>query len=412
MTDSQPAAELLRLRDAEYVARLRVTALRRRLYDGGGLPDDPDARAALVAAEDALTTAVKARQDAQRADTRSGVVLDTTRDPGVLGAGTTRLEARIELRMDYVPTSIAHLMTAADHPLLRCTVKNRSNDIRRLRVTSLIDGYSASSVETAEIEGQQEHEFRQLPALRPEAVVEVHELTRATLNVLVEDIAASGQVELHQSVPIWLLPRTSAPLAIQDPVTGDWVDMAPYLGAFVTPNAPSVMTFLRTVAERVPDRALVGYQGDESTVEPQVRAMFDALHDEGRITYVNSVLTSSPEEGFADQRVRLPRESLADGAANCIDGTVLYASLMEAASLNPAIVVVPGHAFVAWETWEGNGTWAYLETTMTGGGDFAAARASAEQSAAMYGGRGDGPDGMRRLSVRELRTQRRITPME
>ncbi len=32
---------------------------------------------------------------------------------------------------------------------------------------------------------------------------------------------------------------------------------------------------------------------------------------------------------------------------------MLLASLLDAASLHPAIVLVPGHAFLAWETTEG-----------------------------------------------------------
>ena len=78
--------------------------------------------------------------------------------------------------------------------------------------------------------------------------------------------------------------------------------------------------------------------------------------------------------GQVTQRTRLPRESLRHKSANCIDGTVLMASLLEAASLQPAIVLVPGHAFVGWETWEGTDEWDYLETTMIASHDFEAAR--------------------------------------
>ena len=123
------------------------------------------------------------------------------------------------------------------------------------------------------------------------------------------------------------------------------------IGAFITPNAPSLMKFLRLAAERHPDGCLVGYQGDEDHVTPQIKSLFEALKTEADITYVNSVIDFNPEQGFASQRVRLPRESLADKQANCIDGTVLFASLVEGISMNPAIVIVPGHAFVAWETW-------------------------------------------------------------
>ena len=52
---------------------------------------------------------------------------------------------------------------------------------------------------------------------------------------------------------------------------------------------------------------------------------------------------------------------------------MLFASLLESASLHAAIVLVPGHAFVGWETWRGSDTWDYLETTLVGSHDFAAA---------------------------------------
>ncbi len=173
-------------------------------------------------------------------------------------------------------------------------------------------------------------------------------------------------------------------MLVHDPKTGAWRDMTRYLGAFVTPNAPSLMTFERTGARHHPDGNLVGYQGGLDRVEPQVKALFEALKEEGDITYVNSVIDFTPEQGFTGQRIRLPRESLADHQANCIDGTVLFASLLEGISMSPAIVLVPGHAFLAWETWRNNNEWKFVETTMIGSHTFEEACASAEKTAAKY----------------------------
>ena len=58
---------------------------------------------------------------------------------------------------------------------------------------------------------------------------------------------------------------------------------------------------------------------------------------------------------------------------------MLFASLLESASLSPAIVLVPGHAFVGWEAWDGSDDWRFLETTMVGTHDFAAACASGQR---------------------------------
>ena len=49
------------------------------------------------------------------------------------------------------------------------------------------------------------------------------------------------------------------------------------------------------------------------------------------------------------------------------------ASLLESASLRPAIVLVPGHAFVGWAKGSETDELDYLETTMIGSHDFASA---------------------------------------
>ncbi len=89
--------------------------------------------------------------------------------------------------------------------------------------------------------------------------------------------------------------------------------------------------------------------GSPDQVFPQVKALFDALKNKAEITYVNSVISFNPHQGFRHPAGRLPRESLADKEANCIDGTVLFASLLEGISMNPAIVLM--QHIVAWETW-------------------------------------------------------------
>src|SRR5262249_61176028 len=77
---------------------------------------------------------------------------------------------------------------------------------------------------------------------------------------------------------------------------------------------------------------------------------------------------------------RLPRESLCLRSANSIDGAALFPSLLEAAGLNAAVVFVPGHAFVGWQTGDfEDSPWSYLETTMIGTHDFARACRSGQR---------------------------------
>lgn len=394
-----------------YELRTLVDRLRREVFQQADPTDAPQLLEELVAKEQELQAVEDAISAAQAQDPSSGLILEMKKEQVKLrGAQTTGLEARVYLKMAQVPTSFYHLLDAARNPLLSCTIKavkkiEDKPNRRRVRVRSSIEGYSATAINTCEIPIGEEHEFRQLPTLFPDRLRELNELTRATLNVVIEDL--DGSVELHETEPIWLLARTSAPLGVRDPQTGQWQDLTHYLGAFVTPNAPSLLTFLREAARQHPDGRLIGYQGNQDRVPPQVKALFDALK-QAEITYINSVIDFNPQQGAASQRIRLPRESLADKEANCIDGTVLFASLLEAISMSPAIVLVPGHAFLAWETWQGSNTWRYLETTMIGTSTFEQACASAEKLAEQYKSKQQ----LRMWPLSELRVKYSITPME
>ncbi|HEX4448032.1 MAG TPA: hypothetical protein VH044_14890 [Polyangiaceae bacterium] len=89
------------------------------------------------------------------------------------------------------------------------------------------------------------------------------------------------------------------------------------------------------------------------------------------MTYVN--VAFSFFDPSASESVRWPATSLADRAANCMDGSVLIASLLEAVQLEPVIVIVPGHAFVAVRQGPGSPLVWPLETTLLGTAPFVTA---------------------------------------
>ena len=407
------------LREKEYQQRLQVNRLRRELYQQPASSQDVPEK--LLEAERVLSELEQQRAKAQARDPQSnGLIVDSEKSTGLLGSKTTGLEARVYLRMAQVPTSMYHLLNPDKNPLLTCEVRNAGKSNRRVRVISFIDGYSASAVDTVDLEPYKTQEVKQLPTLFPERLQHVKELTRATLNVMLESLGENtrnleGQVELHTTKPIWLLPKTTAYLEIRDPRTGQDEDLTRYLGAFVTPNAPDLMEFLPGVARHY-QQLLSDCQADEKKLPPeekvrlQVRAVFEALKADAKITYVSSVKAFNTEAGISIQRVRLPRESLKDGAANCLDGTILFASLLEAISLSPAVVVTTDHAIVGWETRKDSNEWRYLETTMINDSSFEDACKSAEITAATERAR---DPKFRFWPLRELRSRYpQILPLE
>ncbi len=307
----------------------------------------------------------------------------------LLGPETTGLRVEPAVKLRPIPTGIYHLLDPDIDPLLAVTITNLTNEPRRLCVTAYIEGYSARDIKTFEFkrsEGKQPRTVNLLPSLLPDQVRRVTEIQRATLHVVVEIFGSalnpqtrtdtwSNLIESHDTHSVMLLSRKSSVSALLDPETGAQRDLTRYYGAWVTPHVEPVQSLVRRAADRVEDRRIAGYQGrpNPDTTAAQVRALFETLKEAG-ISYVDSVIDFGAGPGQVTQRTRLPRESLRRKSANCIDGTVLMASLLEAASLHPAIVLVPGHAFVGWETWEGTDQWDYLETTMIASHDFEAAR--------------------------------------
>ena len=292
----------------------------------------------------------------------------------MLGPETTGLRVETAVKLRPVPTGIYHLLDPETDPLVSVTVTNLTNDARRLCVTSYIEGLSARAIKTVEFSRAglgKPRTVHLLPSLLPDQARRITELRRATLHVVVDIFGStmnpqtrtdtwSSLIESHDTHSIILLSRNSAFNAVEDPETGIRRDLTRYYGAWVTPHVEPVQALVRRAADRVPDRRIAGYQGrpNPETTAAQVRALFETLKDEG-LTYVDSVIDFGASVGTGHaSRTRLSRASRsAIKSANCIDGTVLMASLLEAASLQPAIVLVPGHAFVAWETWEGTDEW-------------------------------------------------------
>ena len=215
---------------AIYRQRQKVLRLRQQLYSRPDPSTEPELLSAVLVAEDALYDL-----ETHRPKPASGGVLLTTKGSapsvkGVLmGADTTGIEVDVSLRQSHVPTGIVHLLDPDEMPLVSYTVTCKADTPVRLRLTTFVEGYSAKAIDTVELHYDESFEIRHLPTFFPRRLRDVTELTRATLHVRVDDL--DGATEQHSTFPIWLLARTSAYLGIEDPATGAWLDLAPFLAS-------------------------------------------------------------------------------------------------------------------------------------------------------------------------------------
>jgi hypothetical protein len=351
--------------------------------------------------------------------------------PGILAGGPGEppldgiLLAQVQLRMAQTPTAIAHLLDKASFPLVsyELTHTHALGNPLRLQIISEIEGYSAEAVDTVVLAPRAHATLRQLPLLLPKLTGGLGEVGRASLNVRIQNLE-NGRALLELSHPIWMLSRNTAPLSLRDPFSGELHSLAHTLGAFVTPNNPRLRLFLPRLRKRLEGRGLseMGMPpGDPAQVEQQVLAqvgaIYEALQDRetAGISYVSSINAFNPGADGVVQRVRLPRQSLDERQANCIDGVLLMASLMEAIGLKPAIILVPRHAFLGFESGSAARPWRYLETTVLGWGDFEQAIDEGEKRqrvAQQVASRPDVLYPIEHLPLDRLRAVLRILPLE
>lgn len=159
-------------------------------------------------------------------------------------------------------------------------------------------------------------------------------------------------------------PVTEAPYFVRGADGG--ADLSWIFAAYVDEHDPVVDAILADArATGVVDR-FDGYgSGDPERVYRQVYAIWLALQQRG-IRYARVTPASAPGDRVRSQRVRFVAQSVADARSNCVDGSVLIASVLRRIGIEPTLVLVPQHMFLAFDLAPGGEGRAYLETTLLG----------------------------------------------
>jgi tetratricopeptide (TPR) repeat protein len=115
--------------------------------------------------------------------------------------------------------------------------------------------------------------------------------------------------------------------------------------AFVTPTDPGILRFSKAVASAVrsePPPAI-------NTVFRQAVGLFEAIRAQG-VRYVTDPTTPYAETSqnrFTIDYLQFPSQTLAYGAGDCDDLSILYSALLESVGIPSALVTIPGHIYVA-----------------------------------------------------------------
>jgi hypothetical protein len=140
--------------------------------------------------------------------------------------------------------------------------------------------------------------------------------------------------------------------------------------AYVNENHPLLDKILQEALEtKIVSAFKVTTHEHEETLR-QVFALWSALQKRG-LQYSSTTMTPGGSETVQSQFVRFIDQSLGNTQANCVDGSVLFASLLRKISIEPFLVTVPGHMYVGFYLGAGKSQFIGLETTVLGLADVA-----------------------------------------
>ena len=186
------------------------------------------------------------------------------------------------------------------------------------------------------------------------------------LNVAME-VFVDGRSLGTQSTTVTVRSINDCPLAIvsEDQDEED-LDLSWMFAAYVNENHPWVDTLTREALDAKVVDAFAAYQADDpAEVIRQVYAIWDVLQRRG-MRYSDISQSSAESPVVLSQHVRLFDEALQAHQANCVDGTAMFAAVLRKIGIEPYLVLMPGHMFLAFDLDRDGEESLGLETTMMG----------------------------------------------
>jgi hypothetical protein len=147
---------------------------------------------------------------------------------------------------------------------------------------------------------------------------------------------------------------------------GKWTSVRFMYAAYVNEQHPFVDKILREALNTQIVDSFTGYQAkDKKEVYRQAYALWHALSNRD-VRYSSITKTVAISETVGSQHVRLLDEAINNGQANCVDGSALLASLLRKINIEPMLVHVPGHCYLAFFLDDEGKELTALETTIIG----------------------------------------------
>lgn len=144
------------------------------------------------------------------------------------------------------------------------------------------------------------------------------------------------------------------------------VDASFAFAAYVNEQHPFVDKLLREALDIGTVDRFTGYQsGKPEDVILQAYALWELLVDRD-VRYSSITTTAAVSDNVLSQHVRLLEDSINNSQANCVDGSVLWVSLMRKIGINAFLVLTPKHCYAGFYADRDQKICFAIETTLLG----------------------------------------------
>ncbi|WP_314204899.1 hypothetical protein [Capnocytophaga bilenii] len=138
----------------------------------------------------------------------------------------------------------------------------------------------------------------------------------------------------------------------------------PLFAAYVNEDAPEIESLLKDISDLlINEPRFLGWisGGNDDYVKRQIIYVISYLAARG-YTYSNITNTSNSSTKINSQQVRFVKNTILNKQANCVDGSVLMASIFRKIGFKTGLVIHPGHMYFVIKLPE-SGDNLYIETT-------------------------------------------------
>jgi hypothetical protein len=231
-----------------------------------------------------------------------------------------------------------------------------------VKVTIRLDGFAEDSTLTATLsEAQQAYELWPTIRFDSRALALLRQSVPATavFSISVDGVA---QPDVTRTLTIRAVNDVPYSFRLKN---GRELDTSELFAGFVNENSPIIDPILRRALDFKAVPQFKGYQGTPEQVVREVFAVWNVLQRDG-VKYSSIATSSAQSQTVYSQHVRFPDETYRNGQANCVDGTVFFASVLYKLGIYPELVMVPGHMFLGFFTDARRSQQMFLETTRIG----------------------------------------------